>query len=64
MFSLLYFQLDVIFIVVLAIFVFLYRPVLDSRKLIKKGVMDRSDIWKLVVGYGPIKWFKELYLEN
>ncbi len=64
MLSLLHFDFKEGFIVALALFIFLYRPLLDSSKLINKGVMERAEIWKLVIGYGHIKWFKELYLES
>jgi hypothetical protein len=64
MLSLLHFNFMEGFIIALVLFIFLYRPLLDSKKLINKGVMKRAEIWKLVVGYGHIKWFKELYLER
>jgi hypothetical protein len=64
MLSLLHFNFKEGFIVTLALFIFLYRPLLDSKKLFNKGVMKRAEIWKLVIGYGHIKWFKELYLER
>jgi hypothetical protein len=56
-------DLKLYFVVSLLIFVFVYRPFLDSYKLIKRKIISKRDIWKLVLGYGQIKWFRELYLK-
>ena len=64
MLSLLYFDLKEVFILVLVLFILIYRPLIDSKKLIKKGVIKKNEAWKLVIGYGHIKWFKELYLRK
>ena len=44
------------------IYALIYRPLIDGMRLIQKGVIRKSEIWKLFV---PIfyrsKWFKQLY---
>jgi hypothetical protein len=64
MITLQYLGLNRWFFLSLLIFAFVYRPLLDAGRLIRKGVIGRNDIWKLFVGYGHVRWFKELYLEK
>lgn len=52
------------FVISLLFFALIYRPIIDGNRLSKKGVMKKNEIWKLLIGYGHIKWFKELYLEK
>ncbi len=44
-------------------YLIIYRGILDSYRLILKGVIARNDIWKMFVG-GHVYWFKELYLKK
>jgi len=48
----------------LLVYCLIYRPILDSYRLIQKGVIQKKDIWKMFVVFGHIKWFKELYLDE
>lgn len=51
-------------IVLFFIYLFVYRTILDSYRLIQKGVIRKNEAWKMVFGFGHIRWFKELYLER
>ncbi len=64
MITLLYLGLNRWFFISLLVFAFVYRPLLDGGRLIRKGVIKRNDRWKLFLGYGQVKWFKELYLKK
>ena len=48
----------------LLVYCLIYRPILDSYRLIQKGVIQKKDTWKMFVVFGHIKWFKELYLDE
>ncbi len=51
-------------LILLIIYCLVYRPILDSYRLIRKDVIRKKDIWKIFLGYGYVKWFRELYLED
>ncbi|MEI8113496.1 MAG: hypothetical protein WCI54_07700 [Bacteroidia bacterium] len=44
-------------------YIFIYRGITDSLRLLQKGTIRNKDIWKMFVGFGHITWFKQLYLE-
>ena len=39
----------------------IYRPVVDATRLIQKGMIPKSDFWKLFIPFYRRRWFKELY---
>ena len=49
-------------VVLLLIYGVIYRPLVDGVRLIQKGVIRKSEIWKLFVPFFYHgKWFKQLY---
>jgi hypothetical protein len=51
-----------LFVVCLFLYALIFRPIVDSNRLIKKEVIRKKDIWKLFVPfYGRIIFFRELY---
>lgn len=45
-------------------YVLLYRTWLDGNRLFKKGLISRSDIWKVSFNGARIHNFKALYLQK
>ncbi|GAB2762146.1 hypothetical protein [Salinimicrobium soli] len=45
----------------LILYVFVYRSFIDGWRLSTKGVIEKKDIWKLVIPGMRGKYFKELY---
>lgn len=64
LFFLAFYDLNMIFVITLVFYAFVYRPIIDGNRLIKKGLIEKREIWKLLIFYGHIKYFKELYLEK
>ena len=40
-----------------------YRTYIDGLRLVSKGIIDRSDIWKMVYNGRRFQYFKELYFK-
>lgn len=55
---------NTIFFILLMLFVFVYRPIIDNQRLIKKGVINKFEYWKYLTGIARLKYFKELYFEK
>jgi len=53
-----------IFLTFFIFYVLIYRPIIDGDKLVRKGLMNRSNRWKLLLPFWHIKYFKELYLSK
>ena len=53
-----------IFIIFLAFYVLIYRTIIDSEKLILKGVITKKNRWRLLIPFWHIKYFDELYLKK
>lgn len=51
------------FVILLLLYVSIYRTLIDGYRLYYKNIIDRKDIWKRSIpGWFPFKYFKELYL--
>jgi len=50
------------FVLILAVYVFLYRPVIDAIKLIKQGRITKNEMYKTFLPLSNLKYFKDLYL--
>lgn len=49
---------------VMLLFYILYRGVLDSKRLIRKDVIKKSDMWKMIcIPFYSVYYFNELYFE-
>ena len=46
--------------ILLVVYAFLYRPIIDYKRLISRGILKES-FWKLYIPIFRIKYFKELY---
>jgi hypothetical protein len=53
-----------LFVIFLLFYAIIYRPFIDGYKLLRKKKITKKELWKLVIGYGHIKWFKDLYLKK
>ncbi|ALM07986.1 hypothetical protein SB49_09375 [Sediminicola sp. YIK13] len=54
---------SVLFVVLLFLYAFVYRTYTDGMRLAQKGIIERKDIWKIIIPGSHFKYFKELYLE-
>lgn len=58
-------QTNAIMFTVMLFFYIFYRGVLDSKRLISKGVIPKSAIWKMIcIPFYSTYYFKELYFEK
>ena len=44
-------------------YLLLYRTYTDGRRLAEKGIIEKRDIWKMIIPGQRFKYFKELYLQ-
>jgi len=51
-----------VFWALLLIYLFIYRPFTDGLRLIDKGLIDKKEIWKLMIPGNHMKYSKDLYL--
>ena len=42
---------------------FIYRTYIDGKGLAAKNIIDKNDIWKMVIPGSHMKYFKELYFK-
>ena len=52
-----------IFIIFIFAYSLIYRTYIDGLRLVSKGIIDRSDIWKMVYNGRRFQYFKELYFK-
>lgn len=50
-----------LFVVLLAGYAIVYRSYTDGRRLFEKGIIQKSEIWKTMIGGYHFKYFRELY---
>jgi hypothetical protein len=43
-------------------YLFIYRTYIDGKRLADKEVIEKKDIWKMIVPGRRFKFFKDLYL--
>jgi len=51
------------FFVLLLSYVFVFRTIVDGKKLADNSVILQKDIWKMIIPGNRAKYFKELYLK-
>lgn len=51
------------FMVLLFLYAFVYRTYVDGLRLWKKGIIEKKDIWKIIIPGSHLNYFKELYLK-
>lgn len=50
-----------LWIVSLLFYAIIYRTFTDGFRLYKKGIIQKNEIWKLLIPFKRYKYFKELY---
>jgi hypothetical protein len=43
-------------------YLFIYRTYIDGKRLSDKGLIEKKDIWKLIIPWQRWRFFKDLYL--
>jgi len=51
-----------VFVLLLFLYIFIYRTYLDGYKLTKKNIITKREIWKLIIPGRRLQYVKELYL--
>jgi hypothetical protein len=51
-----------VFVLLLFLYIFVYRTYLDGYKLTKKNIIAKREIWKLIIPGRRLQYVKELYL--
>ncbi len=51
------------FIGLLFFYLLIFRTYVDGKKLYKKNIILKKDIWKIIIPGKRFKFFKELYLK-
>lgn len=41
----------------------IYRTYIDGKKLADKNMIEKKDIWKMIIPGNRLEYFKELYLK-
>lgn len=54
----------VLFIVALAVYLFIYRTLTDFYRLEQKGVVKKGDLWRMLIPLWRLKYFHELYFQR
>lgn len=50
------------FVMLLFAYLLIYRVYIDGKRLIDKGIIEKKDVWKMIIPGQQLKYFKELYL--
>lgn len=50
------------FVYSLGFYAIIYRTYIDGKRLADKGIIEKKDIWKMIVPGKRIRFFKDLYL--
>ena len=51
-----------VFVLLLLIYILVYRTYLDGYKLAKKNIIPKKEIWKLIIPGKRLQYVKDLYL--
>ncbi len=52
-----------VLIIGIIVYSIVYRTYIDGLRLVSKGIIERSDIWKMVYNGRRFQYFKELYFK-
>ena len=50
------------FVILLFVYVFIYRTLIDYVRLRSKNIIGKNQFWKVLLPGARIKYFRELYL--
>lgn len=50
------------FVIILMVYTLIYRTYTDGKRLADKGIINKSDIWKMIIPGKRIKYFNDLYI--
>jgi len=50
------------FVYSLCFYLLIYRTYIDGKRLSEKGLIEKKDIWKMIVPGQRFRFFKDLYL--
>jgi len=50
-----------LFVIFLLFYSSVYRLFTDGYRLLAKGVIEKKDMWKVIIPFGRAKYFKALY---
>jgi hypothetical protein len=42
-------------------YLFIYRTYIDGKRLADKGLLEKKDIWKMIIPWQRWRFFKDLY---
>ena len=48
---------------ILFFFTLIYRPYIDGKRLVEKNIIEKKEIWKMILPWKTRQYFKELYLK-
>ena len=53
-----------LFVFLLFFYAFIYRTYLDGKRLSDKGIIDKNNIWEMIIPGKRFEYFGELYLKK
>ena len=53
-----------LFVLLLFFYVLIFRTYVDGKRLSDKNVIQKKDIWKMIIPGKRFEYFKELYLKK
>jgi hypothetical protein len=54
----------VLFVLLLFFYVLIFRTYVDGKRLSDKNIIQKKDIWKMIIPGKRFEYFKELYLKK
>jgi hypothetical protein len=54
----------VLFVLLLFFYVLIFRTYVDGKRLSDKNIIQKKDIWKMIISGKHFEYFKELYLKK
>ena len=63
LFTLVHFELIAAlpFVSLLFFYALVYRTYIDAKKLVEQDVIQKKDMWKLLIPFWRVRYFKQLY---
>ena len=53
-----------LFVLLLFFYVLIFRTYVDEKRLSDKNIIQKKDIWKMIIPRKRFEYFKELYLKK
>jgi hypothetical protein len=54
----------ILFVLLLFFYVLIFRTYVDGKRLSDKNIIQKKDIWKMIIPGKRFEYFKELYLKK